>query len=126
MVQFDAASKAVLDAAEWVAIATAGPDGPHIAATWGEYLRKLGIGEDRLLIPAGGYEKVEENLKHDKRMELLFAARQNAGGEIGFGCSLKGWGEVVASGEAADAVKAQFPWARAALVFHIETVKVQR
>jgi hypothetical protein len=52
----------VLDKAEWVAIATAGKDGPHLAGTWGDYIRSLGIGNDGvLLIPVGGYRATEKN-----------------------------------------------------------------
>lgn len=41
--------KDVPEKTEWVA--TAGTDGPHAVATWGDDVRALGIGDDQLLIP---------------------------------------------------------------------------
>ncbi len=38
---------------------------------------------------------------------------------------LAGRAEIVSSGEIADAVKAKFPWARGALVIHVEQVTAQ-
>ncbi len=68
-----------LEKSEWVSIATAGPEGPHLAATWGDYIRKLGIGDNVILIPAGYLHKTEANLKQKPRIELLFASRQVQG-----------------------------------------------
>ena len=43
-----------------VAIATLGPDGPHMVNTWNSYVR---VSEDgRLLIPAGYFHKTEANI----------------------------------------------------------------
>ena len=122
----DDISRQVIDRCEWVAIATAGAKGPHLAATWGDYVRKLGISDEFLLIPAGYLHQTEDNLRHDPRIELLFATRQVTGNHgPGRGCAINGRGEVVASGAHADAVKSKFPWARAALVVHIESVSLQ-
>jgi len=54
MANMDAAIREVIDKSEWVAIATVGPDGPHLAATWGDYVRALGVKDDVVVIPAGG------------------------------------------------------------------------
>ncbi|MCX6543221.1 MAG: hypothetical protein NTV05_02265 [Acidobacteria bacterium] len=42
-----------------MAIATTGPDGPHLAATWGDYVRALGVPDNVILIPAGGLQTTE-------------------------------------------------------------------
>jgi hypothetical protein len=119
--------RAVIDACEWVAIATTGPDGPHLAGTWGDYVRALGVDRDTILVPAGGLRHTEANLATDRRIELLFASRQvkGASGNPGKGCMVSGWAELQASGPAMDAVKAKFPWARGALVVHVDRVSGQ-
>jgi hypothetical protein len=116
----------VIDRSEWVAIATTGSDGPHLAATWGDYVRALGVQDDVILIPAGGLQTTEANLAADPRIELLFASRDVQGSRGGGqGCRLRGRGEFQASGPAADAVKARFPWARAALVVRVDHATTQ-
>ena len=57
--KIDAICKDVIDKTEWVAIATMGPDGPHVVATWGDYVRALGVQDDRLLIPVGHMHKTK-------------------------------------------------------------------
>lgn len=120
-------ARAVIEASEWVAIGTAGPDGPHVAGTWGDYVRALGVTGEAILIPAGGLRHTEANIGVDRRVELLFASRQVPGssGGAGRGCLVRGWGEVQLTGSAADAVRARFPWARAALVVHVQHVSTQ-
>jgi hypothetical protein len=43
----------------------------------------------------------------------------------GQGCLIVGSGEILTSGDIVDAVKAKFPWARGAMVIHVEDVKMQ-
>jgi hypothetical protein len=43
----------------------------------------------------------------------------------GQGCLIVGTGEILNSGDIVDAVKAKFPWARGAMVIHVENVKTQ-
>ena len=119
--------RAVIDKAEWTAIATAGPDGPHLAATWGDYVRALGVTGDVILIPAGRLRKTEANLATDPRVELLFASREVKGskGNPGQGCLLRGTAQMHTSGPQFDAVKARFPWARGALVIRVERAETQ-
>jgi predicted pyridoxine 5'-phosphate oxidase superfamily flavin-nucleotide-binding protein len=122
----DPAIREVVEKCEWVAIATVGPDGPHLAATWGDYIRALGVDNDVVLIPAGGLRTTEANLRANPRIELLLASReiQRAQG-TGQGCVLSGTAEFQTSGAAMDKVKARFPWARAALVVRIERAATQ-
>jgi len=118
--------RAVIDRSEWVAIATTGLDGPHLAATWGDYVRALGVQHDVILVPPGGLKTTQANLAADPRIELLFASREVNGSSGGRqGCRLRGRGEFQTSGPAADAVKARFAWARGALIVHVEHATTQ-
>ncbi len=118
----------VLDKAEWVAIATAGNEGPHLAGTWGEYVRTLGIGNDgMLLIPVGGYRTTEKNLLADGgKIELLLATRnvQGANGP-GKGCRIRGTAQIQTSGDLFEKTKRAFSWARGVLVVQAEAVNSQ-
>jgi hypothetical protein len=120
MTMLDGACRDVLEKTEFVAIVTTGPEGPHITATWGDYVRKLGFEGDRLLIPAGYYHQMESNLVSNDQIQLLVASRQVEGKlGPGQGFTLKGTGTIVDSGEDMDRVKAHFPWARGALVVQV-------
>lgn len=126
MALLEGACREVLEATEFVVIVTSGPDGPHVVATWGDYVRQLGPEDDRLLIPAGYYHQTEENLGRDPRIQLLIASRRAEGSTgPGQGCLLSGSGSIVTSGEEMDRVKARFPWARGALVVRLEEVRAQ-
>jgi hypothetical protein len=126
MTKVEGKCREVLDKAEWVAIATAGPDGPHLAATWGDYIRALGIKDDVILIPVSGYRRTEKNLANDNRIELLCGTRlvQGARGS-GKGCRIRGTAQVHTSGELAEAAKKQFNWARGVIVVNVEDVREQ-
>ncbi|MGH7968261.1 MAG: pyridoxamine 5'-phosphate oxidase family protein [Limisphaerales bacterium] len=120
MSQIEGVYREVIEKSEWVAIVTTGLDGPHLAGCWTRYALSLGIRDDEIVFPAGGYNKTSENLRHDPRIQLLFAAghvtRPNGKGQ---GCTVVGTGELQTSGSIADKVKAQFPWARGALVVKV-------
>jgi hypothetical protein len=59
-------------------------------------------------------------------VELLFASRQVKGSSGGGqGCLLRGTAEFQATGPAADAVKARFPWARGAIVVRVQEATTQ-
>ena len=114
----------VIEKSEWVAIATAGPDGPHLAACWTRNVLALGVGKDEILIPAWRYEKTGENLRRDPRIELLFVARDvpHTDGQ-GQGCTVIGTGELLTTGPTAERVKARFPWARGVLAVKVTGLK---
>jgi hypothetical protein len=120
MTLLDGTCREVLEKTEFVAMVTAGPQGPHITATWGDYVRKLGFEGNRLLIPAGYYRQMEANLEHDPEIQLLVASR-GVEGKLGpgQGFTLKGTGKIVDSGGEMDRVKAHFPWARGALIVEV-------
>ncbi len=126
MSKLDTVCKEVIEQSEWLAIATAGPDGPHLAACWSQSARVLGYQDDIIRLPAWRYFRTEENLKRNPRIELLFASRQvpRPKGQ-GQGCRIIGTGQLQTSGPNAEAVKAKFPGTRGALVVTIETVEIQ-
>lgn len=126
MAEIDGVCRSVIEKTEWIAIATAGPDGPHVVGTWGDYVRALGIQDDTLFVPVGRMYKTEANLKRDKRVELLCGTRQVQGIHgPGKGCALVGKGKFEVAGPHFDQIKAKFQWARAVLVISVEEAKSQ-
>ncbi len=116
----------VCEAAEFVAIVTHGDDGPHVVGNWGDYMRKLGIEADTIVLPVGIYRKTEENLRKNGRIQLLVASRKVQGTRSpGQGYLITGSAKIVSTGEVADTVKAAFPWARGALVITVEDIQAQ-
>jgi predicted pyridoxine 5'-phosphate oxidase superfamily flavin-nucleotide-binding protein len=126
MTRIEGSCRDVCEAAEFVTIVTNGDDGPHMVGNWGDYMRALGIGADTLVLPAGRYRQTEQNLRKDNRVQLLVASRKVQGTHgPGQGYLIVGTAEIVSSGEIAAAAKAKFPWARGALVIHVEAVTAQ-
>lgn len=116
----------VCEATEFVAIVTSGDDGPHVVGNWGEYMRTLGIKADTIVFPAGRYHQTEQNLRKNNRIQLLVASKRVQGTRsLGQGCLIVGTAEILNAGELVDSVKAKYPWARGALVIHVEDVKTQ-
>ena len=116
----------VCEATEFVTIVTTGDDGPHVVGNWGDYMRVLGIKEDTIVFPAGRYQQTEKNLRRNNRVQLLVASKKVQGTRSpGQGCLIIGTGEILSSGDIVDAVKAKFPWARGAMVIHVEDIKTQ-
>lgn len=116
----------VCEATEFTTIVTIGDDGPHLVGNWGDYMRKLGIKDDTIVLPAGRYHQTEKNLRKNDRIQLMVASKAVQGTRsAGRGYVILGRGEIVISGEVVEAVKAKFPWARGALVIHVEDVRSQ-
>ena len=119
----EGAVKEVLDRTEWATIATSG-EKPHLVATWGDYIRELGIVEDKIVIPAGHYEKTEENLRINSKIQLLIASKGVKGSYgPGQGCLIEGEGKIETDGEIAKKVKEKFEWARGALIIEVKAAK---
>lgn len=98
-----------------VAIATQGETGPHLVNTWHNYVQitKEGV----MLIPAGYFQQTEANIAKDNRVAITVGSREVAGKNgPGTGFLVKGNAAFETSGPNYDAIKAKFPWARAALV----------
>jgi hypothetical protein len=102
-----------------VAIATIGPDGPHMVNTWNSYIR---ITEDgRMLIPAGYMHRTEANVAANDKVLITLGSSKVAGNiGPGTGFLIRGTAAFVASGPDFDLMKAKFAWARAALAVTIE------
>ncbi len=126
MAKIEGNCRDVCEATEFVTIVTSGDDGPHVVGNWGDYMRALGIGVDTIVLPAGHYRQTEQNLRKNSRVQLLVASRKVQGTRSpGQGYLIAGTAEILSSGEFADAAKAKFPWARGALVIHVEAVRAQ-
>lgn len=126
MAKIEGSCRELCEATEFVTIVTSGDDGPHVVGNWGEYMRTVGIKEDMIVLPAGRYHKTEQNLRKNGRIQLMLASKKVQGTRNpGQGCVIAGTGEILGSGDIVDAVKAKFPWARGALVIHVEEVKLQ-
>ncbi len=122
----DAVAQDLLDKTEFLSIVTQGTDGPHVTGNWGDYLRRLGVDGDRIVLPAGHYHETEKNLRQDNRIQLLVASKAVQGSRgPGQGCVLSGTGSIQTEGDLVQQVKAKFPWARGALVIDVQSVKMQ-
>lgn len=101
-----------------VAIATLGPDGPHLVNTWNSYVR---ITEDeRLLIPAGYYHKTEANVSSNDNVLLTMGSSKVQGKNgPGTGFLVRGKAAFATVGPEFEQVKGRFSWARAALVITV-------
>lgn len=97
-----------------VAIATLGPDGPHMVNTWNSYVR---ISEDgRILIPAGYMHHTEANVAYNPQVLLTMASSKVKGLHgPGAGFLVKGTAAFITSGPDFDLLKEKFDWLRATL-----------
>jgi hypothetical protein len=127
LAKIEGVCREVLEKADWISVSTAGADGPHVAATWGDYVRKLGLGNgETLLIPLFGFKTTERNLLADNRVELLCATKLVPSAiSLGRGCRIRGKGHVETSGARFAAAKEAFSWARGVLVVTVEETHVQ-
>jgi predicted pyridoxine 5'-phosphate oxidase superfamily flavin-nucleotide-binding protein len=105
-----------------VAIATLGPDGPHMVNTWNSYVRVSDDG--RLLIPAGYYHKTEANIAANNQVLVTLGSSKVQGLQgPGAGFLIKGTATFLKEGAEYDAVKSRFSWARAALSIRVDCAK---
>jgi len=117
--------KEVLNKTEWVAIVTSG-EKSHLVGTWGDYIRELGIEGDKIVIPAGHYEKTEENLRMNNKLQLLIASKGVKGSHgPGQGCIIEGEGKIETDGETVEKVRERFEWVRGALIIEVMADKAQ-
>jgi hypothetical protein len=103
-----------------VAIATLGPDGPHMVNTWNSYIRVSADG--RLLIPAGYFHKTEANIAVNNQVLVSLGSSKVQGLQgPGAGFLIKGTATFLKEGAECDAVKSRFSWARAALSIKVDS-----
>lgn len=101
-----------------VAIATSGPDGPHLVNTWNSYIKITS--DKRLLIPAGYMQVTEANIATNNNVLVTMGSSKVAGKNgPGTGFLIKGTAAFITSGADFDTMKAKFSWARAALAITI-------
>lgn len=125
MAQIEGVCREVCNATEYVTIVTSGPDGPHLAGHWGDYMRILDAG-DVVVFPLGRFQRTEQNLRANDRIQLMLASRKVQGSRSpGQGCVIDGTGEIATTGEYVDLVREKFPWARGALVVRVQAVSTQ-
>ncbi|MDR3726277.1 MAG: pyridoxamine 5'-phosphate oxidase family protein [Terracidiphilus sp.] len=103
-----------------VAIATLGPDGPHMVNTWNSYVR---VSEDgRLLIPAGYLHKTEANIAANNQVLVTLGSSKVQGLHgPGTGFLMKGTAAFLKEGPEYDATKSTFGWARAVLAITVDS-----
>lgn len=103
-----------------VAIASLGPEGPHLVNTWNTYLRISPDG--RLFIPAGYMHKTEANLAHNPAVLITLGSSKVQGLHgAGAGFLIKGKARFVTSGPDFDFMKKQYAWLRATVAVAIES-----
>jgi hypothetical protein len=105
-----------------VTIVTNGDDGPHLVNTWNSYIAITP--DDKLLIPAYGFNKTEKNLSTHSHVTLSIACREVEGYKgKGTGFIVKGTTRFVKSGEDFDRMKEKFSWVRAVLEITVTSAK---
>jgi hypothetical protein len=105
-----------------VTIVTNGDDGPHLVNTWNSYI--VVTPDDKLLIPAYGYNKTEKNLSVHNDVTLSIASREIEGSKgKGTGFIVKGTTRFLKSGEDFDRMKENFSWIRAVLEITVTAAK---
>ncbi|TGE32982.1 pyridoxamine 5'-phosphate oxidase family protein [Desulfosporosinus sp. Sb-LF] len=105
-----------------VSIVTNGDDGPHLVNTWNSYI--VVTPDDKLLIPAYGFNKTERNLSVHNDVILSIASREIEGYKAkGTGFIVKGTTRFVKSGEDFDRMKERFSWVRAVLEIAVTSAK---
>jgi len=125
MAVIEGVCREVCDATEYVTIVTQGPDGPHLAGHWGNYMRIVDPG-DVVVFPVGRFQRTEQNLRANGRMQIMAASRKVQGSRSpGQGCVIDGSGEIVTAGDYLDLVREKFPWARGALVMRVAATSTQ-
>jgi hypothetical protein len=104
-----------------VAIATQGPDGPHMVNTWNSYIR---LAEDgRMLVPAGGMHQTEANVETNRVVLVTLGSIKVPGKHSpGTGFLIKGTGTFLKHGPEFEATKARFAWARATLAISMVSI----
>ena len=105
-----------------VTMVTTGDTGAHLVNTWNSYI--LVTSDDKLLIPASGYNKTEKNLSIHNEIRLSIASKEIEGYRgKGTGFIVKGTTAFVTSGENFDHMKEKFSWIRAVLEITVTSAK---
>ena len=123
--KIEGVAREVCEATEYVCFVTQGPEGPHLSGHWGSYM-KIDESGQTLLFPLGRFQRTEQNLRTDPRIQIMAASHKVQGTRSpGQGCVIDGTGEILAAGEYVDLVREKFPWARGALVVRVGAIETQ-
>lgn len=105
-----------------VSMVTTGDDGVHLVNTWNRYIEV--VPDDRLLIPASGFNKTERNLSKHNAITLSIASREIEGYKgKGTGFIVEGTTRFIKSGPEFDHMKERFSWIRAVLEITVISAK---
>lgn len=105
-----------------ISIVTQGQNEPHVVNSWNSYINVSP--EDKLLLPVGGMNQTEENIRSNNRVQLTIANREVQGKMYkGTGFLIKGTSEFISVGPDFVMMKEKFPWARAILKITIESAE---
>ncbi|MEG6584253.1 FMN-binding protein [Dendrosporobacter sp. 1207_IL3150] len=105
-----------------VSMVTNGEDGPHLVNTWNSYITVTP--DNKLQIPAAGYNKTEKNLSNHNEIILSIASREIEGYRgKGTGFIVKGSARFINSGTDFDRMKEKFSWIRAVLEITVSSSK---
>lgn len=105
-----------------VAIATQGPDGPHLVNSWNSYL--VVVDNNKLLIPAGYMNETEANIGKDNRVKITVGSKEVAGFHgPGTGFLIVGTAKFITDGSSYSTMKQRFPWMRAVLEITVQSIK---
>ena len=116
--------KSLLEKAEIMAVATCSEEGPHMVATWADYVLALYDGGTTLAAPAGGYRQTEKNLARNARVQVLIGSTGVEGKHgMGTGYRLSGTASIQTSGKLAEHARQKYPWARGALVIEVQNAE---
>ncbi|XER12245.1 FMN-binding protein [Sporomusa aerivorans] len=105
-----------------ISMVTTGDSGAHLVNTWNNYIEVTA--DDKLLIPASGYNKTEKNLTKHNAITLSIASREIEGYRgKGTGFIVEGTTRFIKSGPDFDRVKERFSWIRAVLEVTVTSAK---
>lgn len=97
-----------------VAIVTEGIEGVHVVNTWNSYIKITA--DERILIPVGGMNATETNIKQNSKVLMTLGSREVQGFHSkGTGFLISGIGAFVYDGADFNEIKKRFPWIRAVL-----------
>ena len=111
--------KAIFARESSAALATAGPDGPHLVATWNSYIEV--VSDTAIAFPAGGMRQTQANAEAGSPVQMIIGSRDDTGKGRGF--RLTGRAEFQTGTALHERMKQRFPWCRTAMLLHIERVE---
>jgi len=95
---------------------------PHVTATWNSYIKVNEAGH--FLIPVGGFNQTEKNIKAGSNVIMLIGSKSVMGLQsMGAGLRLTGTATFITAGTEFENTKKLFAWVRAVLVFSINEVE---